>query len=129
MALTIPVAVASYVNSPGGFRTAISGALSSKKFLAFIVSMIVLWGNRLVGHLAPGYEMDPNEVALAVGSLATYMLGQGIADHGKPQAAAQNALAAALNLPDGDEKVQALRVLAGVSTNPTTTPAPEKAAA
>ena len=61
-------------------------AFASKKFLAFLTSLVVLWGNRIVARLAPGFEMDPTEVALAVGTLATYIVGQGIADHGSTAA-------------------------------------------
>lgn len=54
--------------------------LSSKKFLAFIATALVVVLSPIVGLL--GYEVDPEKLALLVGSAATYILAQGLADHG-----------------------------------------------
>ena len=54
--------------------------LRSRKFLAFSVSALVVILSPLVGLF--GYEVDPEKLALLVGSAATYILSQGIADHG-----------------------------------------------
>lgn len=56
---------------------AIKGILSSKKAFMAILSGVV-W---LVGKV--GYDLDTEELAGAVGPLWMYILGQGIADHGK----------------------------------------------
>lgn len=57
---------------------------TSKKFLAFAATVIVVIGNKICGHF--GYELDPSQVQLIVGSGAAYVVGQGIADHGKEAA-------------------------------------------
>lgn len=59
-------------------------AFNSKKFLAFVATMIVVIGNKVVGHW--GFELDQTTVELIVGSAATYILAQGVADHGKSAA-------------------------------------------
>lgn len=92
-------------------KFAIADALSSKKFLAFLATLIVVIGNKCVGHW--GYELDASQVALLVGSAATYMLGQGIADHGKTAADTNAAVAAAIAMPDGAEKTAALALFHG----------------
>ncbi|MBA3841162.1 MAG: hypothetical protein H0X39_00825 [Actinobacteria bacterium] len=54
--------------------------LASKKFLAFIVTALVVVLSPIVGVL--GFEVDPQKLALFVGAAAAYILSQGIADHG-----------------------------------------------
>jgi hypothetical protein len=58
--------------------------LGSKKFLAFAVTALVVILSPLVGLF--GYEVDAEKLALLVGSAATYILSQGIADHGSTAA-------------------------------------------
>lgn len=55
--------------------------LASKKLLVLLSTTIVLVGNKIVGHF--GYELDPTTVQYYVGLSIAYILGQGIADHGK----------------------------------------------
>ena len=54
--------------------------LRSRKFLAFAASALVVILSPIVGLF--GYEVDPEKLALLVGSAATYILSQGLADHG-----------------------------------------------
>lgn len=110
-------------------KLAIADALESKKFLAFLATLIVVIGNKCVGHW--GYELDASQVALLVGSAATYMLGQGIADHGKTAADTNAAVAAAIAMPDGAEKTAALALFHGALTpiTPSNTTVPKQAQA
>jgi hypothetical protein len=66
-------------------KQAIAEFLSSKKALAYLSLGVVVIGNKLVGHF--GYELDASQVALIVGAGAAYIVGQGLADHGKEAAA------------------------------------------
>lgn len=59
-------------------------AFASKKFLVFLATVVIAGGNKLVAHF--GYEMDPALVNQIVGIAAAYIVGQGIADHGKAAA-------------------------------------------
>lgn len=54
--------------------------LGSKKFIAFVATGLVVVISPIVGLF--GYEVDPTKLALLVGSAATYILAQGLADHG-----------------------------------------------
>lgn len=57
--------------------------LSSKKFLALLVTLLVLVATRKLGlDEATATELAREIVALA----AAYMVGQGVADHGKEAA-------------------------------------------
>lgn len=56
----------------------------SKKFLAFLTTALVVVGNKVVGHF--GYELDASQVALIVATGSSYIIGQGIADHGSTAA-------------------------------------------
>ena len=69
--------------------------LGSKKFLAFLVTALVVVLSPLVGLL--GYEVDPEKLALLVGSAATYILSQGIADHGATAAKINAATVASMD--------------------------------
>lgn len=62
--------------------------LGSKKFVAFLVSLAVMLITALSGKLGLGVsEEQANEISLKVVGLASpYLLGQGIADHGKEAA-------------------------------------------
>jgi uncharacterized membrane protein len=72
-------------------------AFGSKKFLVFLVGALVAVGNKVAGHF--GYELDPDTVTQLVGIAAAYIVGQGIADHGK-EAAKVTAAAAAAPTPN-----------------------------
>lgn len=61
-------------------------ALASKKFLAFLVTLVVVVGNAILKRF--GLELDNEQVALIVGAGAAYILAQGVADHGKEAAKA-----------------------------------------
>lgn len=54
--------------------------LSSKKLVAAAIGVIVAVGGRL------GLDLSTEDVALIVGPIVAYILGQGIADHGKEAA-------------------------------------------
>ena len=55
----------------------IKSLLGSKKFIASTVGVIVA----LVAKL--GIELDTEAVALVISPILAYILGQGVADHGK----------------------------------------------
>lgn len=59
-------------------------AFGSKKFLVFLATVIVAVGNKLAGHF--GYELDPDTVNQFIAIAGAYIVGQGIADHGKEAA-------------------------------------------
>lgn len=92
-------------------KTTIALALQSKKFIVFLSTWIVVLGNRALSHLAPGYELDSTEVQLYVGAAAAYIVGQGIADHGKEAAKIMANAGTAVVPPSGpvviDKKPQA----------------------
>jgi hypothetical protein len=69
--------------------------LGSKKFLAFAVTALVVVLSPVVGWF--GYEVDAEKLALLVGSAATYILSQGIADHGSVAARIQAESVAAMS--------------------------------
>jgi len=54
--------------------------LSSKKLVAAAIGVIVAAGGRL------GLDLSTEDVALIVGPIVAFILGQGIADHGKEAA-------------------------------------------
>ncbi len=55
----------------------IKGLLTSKKFMAAIVAMIVAAGTRY------GLHLDPETVGVIIAPLIAYIVGQGMADRGK----------------------------------------------
>lgn len=61
-------------------KDTITELLQSKKFLTFAVSALLIVLSPIVGWF--GYELDPEKLALLVGTAATYILSQGLADHG-----------------------------------------------
>jgi hypothetical protein len=54
--------------------------LTSKKFVAVLIASVVWLG----GYV--GLDLDPMAVAPVVGAIIAYILGQGLADHGKEAA-------------------------------------------
>jgi hypothetical protein len=64
----------------------LKGLLTSKKFIAAIVAVIVAIGARY------GLQLDPPTVGVIVSPIIAYIVGQGMADRGK-EAAAINATA------------------------------------
>ena len=54
--------------------------LKSKKFIAAIVGVIIALVSKL------GIELDTEAVALVVSPILAYIVGQGVADHGKERA-------------------------------------------
>ncbi len=66
-------------------KQAILDLLSSKKGIATIVGVLVVVLSPIVGLF--GYEVDTARLAVAVGLIATYVVGQGVADNGKEAAA------------------------------------------
>jgi len=52
-------------------------ALTSKKAIATVVGLIVVWAGKR------GLNLDPDEVTKIVSLIVAYVLGQGVADHGK----------------------------------------------
>lgn len=54
--------------------------LSSKKLVAALIGVVVAVGGRL------GLDLSTEDVALVVGPIVAYILGQGIADAGKSRA-------------------------------------------
>ena len=55
--------------------------LKSKKFQAAIGGIIVVIGQDLAG-----LNLDPETVTAIIGLVVSYIVGQGIADHGKEKA-------------------------------------------
>lgn len=70
----------------------IKALLSSKKFIAAIIGIIITIGARY------GFNLDPDLVRDIVAILIAYILGQSIADHGK-EAARITAVAASAKKP------------------------------
>ncbi len=66
-------------------RDALKEMLGSKKAIAWLATVLLVIGNKIVGHF--GYELDAQQVALLVGSAAAYIVGQGLQDHGESAAA------------------------------------------
>lgn len=97
------------------WQTLTEDALTSKKFLVWLATFIVVIGNHVLAKLAPGMEMDPSAVYAFVASASAYTVGQGIADHGKPATEKQVQLGAVQAMSSGPEKDDALKTLAGVS--------------
>lgn len=99
-------------------RAALQGALlelaGSKKFLVFLATMIAAGAARI------GWHVDPNALAPYLAVAGAYIVGQGIADHGK--SAAQIAAAAAANsVPLETEPIETGKFIA---PGPTPPPAP-----
>lgn len=88
---------------------------TSKKFLMAIAATLVTLGAKY------GLNLDPELIALIVGTFATAIIGQGIADHGK-EAAKINADKPAAN--SNNVVVQTGDAPTGVSESATTTPIP-----
>lgn len=80
----------------------------SKKFLVFLVSLIVAAGARF------GLAVDPTTVAEFLGFASVLIVGQGVTDIGKPAAQHQARLAAAIAMTPGEHRETALRALAGL---------------
>lgn len=67
---------------------------TSKKALATIAGVLLALTNRI------GLHIDPDQLNLALGLIGAYVLGQGIADHGKAAAEVNaNALVTATGAP------------------------------
>lgn len=60
--------------------TTIKALLSSKKFIAALIAALVWLGGKV------GLHVDSETMAGIVGPIVAYVLGQGIADHGKEAA-------------------------------------------
>ena len=79
--------------------------LGSKKFVAFVVTALIVVLSPVVGWF--GYDVDSEKLALLVGSAATYILSQGLADHGATAAKINAASVASMDAqhdtmaPDG----------------------------
>lgn len=58
----------------------IRSLLSSKKFVAFLIGVVISIGGRY------GVNLDPDVVREVIGLTIAYIIGQGIADHGKDAA-------------------------------------------
>ena len=52
-------------------------ALTSKKAIATLVGLIVVWAGKR------GLNLDPEEVTKIVSLIVAYVVGQSVADHGK----------------------------------------------
>lgn len=76
-------------------KQALADALASKKFLAYLTTILVVVGNKIVGHF--GYELDASQVALLVGAGAAYIVGQGLQDHGESAAKVNAASVASMD--------------------------------
>lgn len=65
--------------------------LGSKKFVAFLVSLVVMLVTAISGKFGLGItDEQANDLSLKVVGLASsYLVGQGIADHGKEAARVQ----------------------------------------
>lgn len=66
--------------------------LASKKFIAMVITLICLTALKIFK-----VQLDPSTVAEFVAIISSYILGQGIADHGK-EAARINAISTQLAL-------------------------------
>ena len=93
--------------------------LSSKKALAMLSTLLVIVASPIVGRF--GYEIDPEKLALYVGIIAAYVVGQGLADHGSTAAQKSAQTSAVAMLPDGPIKLAALHALAGIAPDSTKT--------
>jgi hypothetical protein len=60
--------------------TTVKALLSSKKFIAALLAALVWLGGKV------GLHVDTETLAGIVGPIVAYVLGQGIADHGKEAA-------------------------------------------
>lgn len=60
--------------------TTVKALLSSKKFIAALIAALVWLGGKV------GLHVDSETMAGIVGPIVAYVLGQGIADHGKEAA-------------------------------------------
>jgi hypothetical protein len=76
----------------------IKDLFSSKKFLVFLSAAIVLLASKL------GFNWDPSTVDRFLGIASAYILGQGIADHGK-EAAKVNAAAGIATSPGAVQNI------------------------
>lgn len=97
------------------WTTLTEDALTSKKFLVWLATVIIAFGNAVLARVAPGYEMDPALVWQLVATAAAYTVGQGIADHGKAATEKQVQLGAAQQLEGGPQRSAVMSALAGVS--------------
>jgi len=64
-------------------QEAIKNMLSSKKALATIAGVLVI-------ALAPRLGLNPEQITAILALIGTYVIGQGVADHGKEQVKAAN---------------------------------------
>lgn len=62
---------------------AILGYLKSKKALAFYAGLVLVIGNHTLEALGLGLVLGPDAETKLVALVGTYLLGQGVADHGK----------------------------------------------
>ena len=58
--------------------------LKSKKFQVLIIGLVVTVGGKL------GFDLDTETITAIVGLVASYIVGQGVADHGKEKAKVEN---------------------------------------
>jgi len=59
--------------------------LTSKKFQAAVIAVVVMVLSKI------GLDLNPDMLLAVVSPLIAYILGQGIADHGKERAKIENA--------------------------------------
>lgn len=59
--------------------------LKSKKFQAAIAGVVVVIGQDVLG-----IDLDPASITAVISLIVSYILGQGIADHGKEAAKVKN---------------------------------------
>lgn len=78
-------------------KDALLGLLGSKKFLVTLAGVVVAIGNKAL-HI----DLPDEEVLKVLAFLASYVVGQGIADHGKHAAAIHSETAKALTSPSTD---------------------------
>lgn len=100
------------------WKTLTEDALTSKKFQVWLATVVVAIGNAALKKFAPGVALDETTVAELIAAGSAYIVGQGIADHGKPAAEQQVQLGAAQAMSSGPEKDAALKALAAPAVAP-----------
>lgn len=78
-------------------KDALIGMLSSKKGLVMLACGLMILMTPIAAKV--GYEIDEKQLLEFLGIAATYLVGQGIADHGKAAAEIHAETAAALTEP------------------------------